>query len=619
MLNARSIFLLVSALSSFWPAQAYRVAGVTTSVNTQTGQRPSRQEFGAFASSGAAFDLYIQALQLFQANDQSQLLSYYQVSGIHGRPYLAWDGVNGQYPTGYCTHASVLFPTWHRPYLALYEQILANYTQQVAARYTNNRAQYQQAANDFRMPYWDWARNAQMPAQVNQPTISINTPTGQQTITNPLYSYVFHPRPSNSDFPSNDGRITQYSQTVRYPNAQGQSQPDRINQQLAANAGSLHDRTYLLLSRQSSYGAFSNKAYTDSRGQSYDSVEAIHDTIHGLVGNGGHMGYVPYSAFDPVFWLHHTQIDRLFAIWQALYPDSYVTSQQTAFGTFTSAPRSLQDSNTLLTPFHSDDGNGLYTSNAIRSTRTFGYTYPEVQDVDKSPQQLSADTRAAIKQLYDPNGQLGRRNPRPLDLDLDLKLPFDFDFSVNLDFGDTPPLTIPPALKVGPDRNYTEWYINCRVDKNELGQSYFIHFFGGKPKSDPTDWAEDKALVGSYVVFNGVEAQGPDATIYGQIPLTRALTAAYGAGKLKDLTPDSVVPFLRDNLNWGVQLYDDSSVPVEKVTSLKVYVTSTEVTPPKDKARDFPTYGPYIPFLDITKDKKGGLADGGDLVTPTKA
>ncbi len=41
--------------------------------------------------------------------------------GIHGRPFVAWDGVNGPYEKGYCTHSSILFPTWHRPYLALFE------------------------------------------------------------------------------------------------------------------------------------------------------------------------------------------------------------------------------------------------------------------------------------------------------------------------------------------------------------------------------------------------------------------------------------------------------------------------------------------------------------------
>jgi hypothetical protein len=39
-------------------------------------------------------------------------------------PHEAWGGVKpvpGSEDTGYCTHSSVLFPTWHRPYMALYE------------------------------------------------------------------------------------------------------------------------------------------------------------------------------------------------------------------------------------------------------------------------------------------------------------------------------------------------------------------------------------------------------------------------------------------------------------------------------------------------------------------
>lgn len=46
------------------------------------------------------------------------------LTGIHGRPYKAWDGVGIGPPGsggGYCPHGSNLFPTWHRPYLALME------------------------------------------------------------------------------------------------------------------------------------------------------------------------------------------------------------------------------------------------------------------------------------------------------------------------------------------------------------------------------------------------------------------------------------------------------------------------------------------------------------------
>ena len=67
--------------------------------------------------------LYILGLKAFQEADENDLLSYYRISGIHGRPYRPWNDVSGQGPqrSGYCTHASILFPTWHRPYLALFE------------------------------------------------------------------------------------------------------------------------------------------------------------------------------------------------------------------------------------------------------------------------------------------------------------------------------------------------------------------------------------------------------------------------------------------------------------------------------------------------------------------
>jgi Common central domain of tyrosinase. len=48
----------------------------------------------------------------------------YKILGIHGQPNIPWDEpipdteAEGK---GYCTHNNILFPIWHRPYLALYE------------------------------------------------------------------------------------------------------------------------------------------------------------------------------------------------------------------------------------------------------------------------------------------------------------------------------------------------------------------------------------------------------------------------------------------------------------------------------------------------------------------
>ena len=41
----------------------------------------------------------------------------------------------------------------------------------------------------------------------------------------------------------------------------------------------------------------------------------IHGRIHVLVGNAKNMGAVPYAARDPLFWVHHSNIDRLWASW----------------------------------------------------------------------------------------------------------------------------------------------------------------------------------------------------------------------------------------------------------------------------------------------------------------
>lgn len=86
---------------------------------------------------------------------------------------------------------------------------------------------HQAAASTFRIPYWDWASNPSMPDVVNQPKVSIVSPTGPQTIDNPLYQYKFHTFPLNPvDFPTDpnvagDFWLAKYPYTVRGAATQG--------------------------------------------------------------------------------------------------------------------------------------------------------------------------------------------------------------------------------------------------------------------------------------------------------------------------------------------------------------------------------------------------------------
>lgn len=46
------------------------------------------------------------------------------------------------------------------------------------------------------------------------------------------------------------------------------------------------------------------------------------------------MQFPEVAGFDPVFWLHHANVDRLFAMWQALYPDSYIVPTVNTYGSY---------------------------------------------------------------------------------------------------------------------------------------------------------------------------------------------------------------------------------------------------------------------------------------------
>ena len=107
--------------------------------------------------------LFLLAMQQFHAQAQTSATSYYQISGIHGVPRTNYNGV-GQCSTcsgtdGYCTHDSVLFPSWHRVYLALFEQQLVATAVSIANSWPTSgsavtRAQMQTAASTLRLPYW---------------------------------------------------------------------------------------------------------------------------------------------------------------------------------------------------------------------------------------------------------------------------------------------------------------------------------------------------------------------------------------------------------------------------------------------------------------------------------
>lgn len=337
--------------------------------------------------------------------------------------------------------------------------------------------------------------------------------------------------------------------------------------QLNNNAPTFRSRLYNLFSAYHNYSTFSNTGwYPDNTDGDYDSIEGIHDQVHALVGSGGHMSVTDYSAFDPLFMLHHANIDRLFAMWQVINPDSYVVPTAATADTYNFATGDTLDSQSTLTPFHDTSGN-YWDSDTVRDTRVFGYQYPETNggsDVDVKDQVLKA-----VNTLYGDkttNGTDGNNTPQRRDAVV----------------------------------NHREWLVNLKSDKHALNGSFFVHIFLGNFSSDPKKWSLDPNLVGTWAVLDKLNTAGlPNKPISGTIPLTGRLSKLVLANKLQSLDTDVVPRYLDANLKYRVTLLDDTEVGNGDVPSLSLMVVSAPVVPPQTDS-ELPAWGTVVVHMNIT-------------------
>lgn len=96
-----------------------------------------------------------------------------------------------------------------------------------------------------------------------------------------------------------------------------------------------------------------------------------------------------------------SNVDRLFAIWQALNPTSYAINQLDDHGTFTISANTVETTQTPLKPFNDSTGTKTWDSQGVRDTKTFAYAYPETQtwksaDVAK----YRSSVQVAVQKLY---------------------------------------------------------------------------------------------------------------------------------------------------------------------------------------------------------------------------
>ena len=106
------------------------------------------------------------------------------------------------------------------------QQVIQDHARKIAATYTTDLAAWQQAADDLRQPYWDWAVKAVPPDEVIAlKQVTITTPDGKRTVVdNPLYHYVFNP--IDPSFPS---PYSAWPTTLRQPTSDDADATDDID------------------------------------------------------------------------------------------------------------------------------------------------------------------------------------------------------------------------------------------------------------------------------------------------------------------------------------------------------------------------------------------------------
>lgn len=294
----------------------------------------------------------------------------------------------------------------------------------------------------------------------------------------------------------------------------------------------------------------------------------------------------------------------MFAIWQALNqrdddPAAWVSSQTadmggwatkgTAFEFDTNRLLQVGDAETATTPLwpFRDMMTSWWTSNMVKKTETFGYTYPETQGLTYPlTGQARLDFIKIVDDLYPSASRAVARSLRRVETAgqellpqatllrrmADNKVSATHQESMTLaqDLPEQQALlesSLEPSKPVirdlAPDRKYLEWLVNIKAEKHALGGEYSVTvFLGPVEEQEVILWPISPNFVGTSAPFGQTgdtecgkcrDDQREHLQITGQIPLTLALIERYLAQIVPDIGVDTVVPYLRENLHWRVQ------------------------------------------------------------------
>lgn len=314
------------------------------------------------------------------------------------------------------------------------------------------------------------------------------------------------------------------------------------------------------------------------------------------------MTFLWYSAFDPIFWLHHAQVDRLVAIWQAIHPYTYIKPKASTITTYYVPVGTIQDENSPLAPFHKNGEGGFYTGQTVRRLKTFGYSYPELVYWSKTGSDvlsLQKEVISTVNGLYHPkyamiNEELNGAEANKLNLYL------------------------PTGSSLGAD---WEWKFELNINQAQIETPMAVYFFNSNHSlaSGSVRMKNGRFIIGPKVFLlpkTEEKMATPFSSSSASVPLTQTLLS------LGSLEPDMVLPWIKNNILWRSVKppdYDAHGADVGSTdeqaaeshiphSAIEMTLVARKIAQSSNRSK-FPIYGPWMEYGSTRLMGHGGHVD----------